>query len=46
MQWVSAAFELLGSIVELWAATGEVDQALQRLEAVQRQGAGKMGSPS
>ncbi len=37
MQWVSAAFELLGSIVELWAATGEVDQALQRLEAVQRQ---------
>lgn len=44
MQWVSAAFELLGSIVELWAATGEVDQALQRLEAVQRQVKG--GSPS
>ncbi|WP_142809908.1 TolC family outer membrane protein [Tepidiphilus olei] len=46
MQWVSAAFELLGAIVELWAATGEVDQALQRLEAVQRQGARKNESPS
>jgi outer membrane protein TolC len=43
MQWVSAAFELLGAIVELWAATGEVDQALQRLEAVQRQGAAGRG---
>lgn len=35
VQWVSAAYALLRSIMELWAATGDVEVLLSRLETAQ-----------